>query len=182
VEHEFRKGVRGVITGFVYDVDDVITLETDPADGLLYLSNSGEVKGTGVEAELQLRFDNGTLGRFSYSYQEAKETDGDHRLPNSPRNLAQASFSYPLVAEKLFAGLEFQYVGERRNLTGEIVDDYAVLNLTFYSRELFEGMEFSATVRNLLGSKYADPGATEHAQGEIEQDGMNFQLKLTWKF
>jgi iron complex outermembrane receptor protein len=182
VEHEFGKGIRGVLTGFIYDVDDVITLEADPADGLLYLSNSGEVKGTGVEAELQLRFDNGTLGRFSYSYQEAKETDGDHWLPNSPRNLAQASFSYPLLAEKLFAGLEFQYVGERRNLAGEIVDDYAVVNLTLHARELFRGMEFSATVRNLLGAKYADPGAAEHAQGEIEQDGMTFQLKLTWKF
>ena len=42
--------------------------------------------------------------------------------------------------------------------------------------------ELSAGLYNLLDKNYADPGAEEHLQDSLRQDGRNFRVKLTFRF
>jgi outer membrane receptor for ferrienterochelin and colicins len=60
------------------------------------------------------------------------------------------------------------------------------VNLTLFSQNLIKGLELSATIYNLLDTRYDDP-ATQgqgrtHLQDLIEQDGRTFRVKLTYRF
>ncbi len=50
------------------------------------------------------------------------------------------------------------------------------------SRRVFKGLDVSLGAYNLLNTRYADPGAEEHRQSSIQQDGRNWRLKLTYQF
>jgi iron complex outermembrane receptor protein len=55
-------------------------------------------------------------------------------------------------------------------------------NLTLLSEKIAKGMELSASVYNLFDKRYADPGAPEHVQDLIWQDGRSYRLKLSYRF
>ena len=88
----------------------------------------------------------------------------------------------PLIKEKLFAGIETQYISTRRTLAGNDADAFGRVNLTLSSTKLLKGLEASASVYNLFDKKYGDPGSGEHLQDVIEQDGRSFRLQLTYGF
>lgn len=182
VEHAFDDRVSASLGGFVYDVDGLIAQRLDPADGLLFFDNVGEVRTVGGEAELRARLSEQLRGSLSYTYQEARDDETDSWLPNSPRSLAKLNLTAPVAAETLFAGLELQYVGKRRTLAGGKTDDFVLANFTLFARELAKGLEFSASVYNLFDVEYADPASTEHPQDAIGQDGLGFRIKLTYRF
>ena len=82
----------------------------------------------------------------------------------------------------MFAGIEVQYASEAKTLSGEYADDYSVTNLTVLTKNLLEGLEFSASVYNLFDENYGHPGSGELEQDIIEQDGRTFRLKVTYAF
>jgi iron complex outermembrane receptor protein len=47
-------------------------------------------------------------------------------------------------------------------------------------RNLGKHLQVSASTYNLFDRRYFDPGAAEHRQSAIQQDGRSFRLKLTW--
>jgi hypothetical protein len=56
----------------------------------------------------------------------------------------------------------------------------AVTNLTLFSQGLLKGVEASFSVYNLFNEQYGDPGAREHQQDIIEQDGRTFWVKVKY--
>jgi iron complex outermembrane receptor protein len=101
-------------------------------------------------------------------------------LTNSPNNLVQFSLMMPLLRGAGSAGIEFQYVGARRTLSGQSVDGVFVPNVTLVSRRLSRNLELSASMYNLTNTTYSDPGSEEHRQDSIVQDGRTFRVKLTY--
>ena len=75
-----------------------------------------------------------------------------------------------------------QYVGEKKNPYGDILDDYTLVNLGFNGYNIVQGLDLSATVYNLFNTTYSSSGGEEHVQKEIIQDGITFRLKATYKF
>jgi iron complex outermembrane receptor protein len=68
---------------------------------------------------------------------------------------------------------------------GGQVGAYGVTNLTLVSRNLWKGLELSASVYNLFNHKYYDPGSLDHLSSglqRIPQDGITFRLKATYAF
>jgi iron complex outermembrane receptor protein len=198
-EQNIGDRVRGTIAGFYYTIDDLIVQATDPADGLDQFGNLERVEAKGVEAELEAKWDSGLAGRASYTFQDARDSGVDRTLVNSPRHLAKLNLTIPLLKNKVFLGIEEQYTGRRRTLTGDHAGSFLVTNLTLFSRELLKGLELSASLYNLFDHRYGDPGGGEHIQdndppepsrfrdrahplGSIQQDGRNFRVKLTYRF
>lgn len=179
-EQYFAHDYRLSFSGFYYIVDDLISQTTTPADDLVF-ENIEKAEARGVEFELEGKYDWGLLARASYTLQRA-EDDAGHELTSSPRHLAKLNLSVPLYKEEVFAGLELQYHGSARTLAGSRADDFVTANLTLFSRELVKGLEVSASVYNLFDTKYGYPGAEDHLQDVIEQDGRSFRLKLTYRF
>ena len=174
--------LRGTASVFYYTLDNLITQRTDPTDGLLVFQNAGEVTAYGGELELEGKWANGWLGRLSYTYQETEDQQTGAGLTNSPRHLAKFNLLVPLFQDKLFVGPEMQYTSDRRTLAGRRTSGVFLTNVTLFSQHLLKGLEISGSVYNLFDTRYGDPGAEEHRQDVIPQDGRSFRFKITYGF
>lgn len=167
---------------FHFCLDDLIIFSEDPADSIKALQNIDSAESNGVEFEIEKKWRNGSKVKAGYSYQKTENRKTNEELVNSPEHLAKLNFLYPLISETLFTGLELQYTGERKTLSGDFSDDFVVTNLTLFTGKLNGDWEMSASVYNLFNVKYFDVGSEEHRQDMIEQDGRSFRLKITRRF
>ena len=199
-EQSVGKYLRVTITGFYYNIKDLIRQENDSDDGLLVFKNVDDVSAKGVEFELEGKGENGLEGRISYSFQKTEDKQTGDVLTNSPKHLAKANMIIPIMEEKIFLGIEEQYTSKRSTLYREkqeglpeslraadypsdhFAGSFFITNVTLYTRSILKDLEASASVYNLFNRKYGDPGAGEHFQDTIEQDGRTFRLKLTYSF
>ena len=154
----------------------------DPADDILFFDNVDEVRARGLEFGLERSFSDGVKGRVSYSIQRARDGKTDQIISNSPQHLAKLNLIAPLHKDKLFAGLELQYVSSVRTVRPGRADDFWIANATLFSHELFKGVDLSASVYNLFDERFGHPGSAEHTQDVIEQNGRSFRVKLTYRF
>jgi iron complex outermembrane receptor protein len=173
---------RVVAAAYYYKIKGLISQQRDPADGLSFFGNIDSVRAKGFEFEADGYWGGGLEGRVSYSVQHAENTQAGQSLSNSPRHLAKANLVLPLARENPFLGMELQYMSRRKTLSGNSTGGFLVANATLSTRHVLGGLEASASVYNLFNEKYGDPGATEHIQDIILQDGRSFRLKVTYTF
>ena len=175
-EESLSKHMRLTVTAFSYDVEQVIEQRASPA-GDIYFENAGRTRGHGFEAEAEVRFENGIVARAGHTY--ARVRDGDQPVSNSPENLAMVSFQAPV--SRLVLAVEGQYVGERLGLDGSSVGGFFAPGLTL-SSATDRPFGFGFSIYNALNRTYADPGAEEHRQRSIQQDGRTVQLRVHARF
>ncbi|MFH1679745.1 MAG: TonB-dependent receptor [Candidatus Eisenbacteria bacterium] len=166
--------LQGSAAVFRTEVSDLISIETDPDDSLLVFRNLDEAHATGLEIGLSGSPRDGCRARLSYTYQESDDCRTGELLSNSPKHLAKLGIVSRLLGERLAAGFELRYTGDRKTPKGDTADGYVVGNLTLSSRLLRGRLELSASAYNLFDKTYFDPGSEEHVQDLIEQDGRSF--------
>jgi outer membrane receptor for ferrienterochelin and colicins len=181
-ERSVGKGLFISASGFYYRIEDLISQHTDPADGLLIFKNIEDVEAKGVELEINRKWESGLEGRASYSIQDTKDVKTGERLINSPNHLAKLGITVPFIKERLFLGVEEQYMSQRKTLAGTAADSFFITNMTLSSQKLLKGMNISGSVYNLFGENYGDPVGAEFRQDVIEQDGRSFRIKITYTF
>ena len=181
-EQYIGNSIRGTVTGFYYDINDLIIQVTDPADGLLVFRNLDDVKAEGAEAELEEKWDNGLTGKVSYSFVHAENSATGQILVNSPQHLVKLNVTVPLIRDKVFLGIQELLTSRRKTLAGNFAKSYYITNLTLFSQNLLKNLELSASLYNLYDYKYGDPGGNEHVEDVIPQDGRVFRVKLTYRF
>jgi iron complex outermembrane receptor protein len=186
-EQEIGKYLRSSLSGFYNQMEHLIVFD----DGS-YTNFNAKTKG--AELALEGAAPDGLRGRASYSFQNTKDDTVAWQMPDSPHQMLKCNLSLPLIKDKLFAGVEFQYTSDRLSLQnttasgepitvqGENAGGYGIINLTLFSRNLIKNVEFSASLYNLLDHHYADPASNFHVQDTIEQDGRTFRVKLTYRF
>lgn len=180
-EHHFSPEARFTASVFRNTVSDLITQTMDPADGLLVFRNLNRARARGVELELERAWTGGARLRTSYSWQQTRDAATGATLVNSPRHLAKFNLTAPIPRIGWRAGAEAQYVGRRNTLQAETAG-YWLANLTMSAIRLAPGLELSASVYNLFDRRYADPGAEEHVQDAIAQNGRTYRLKFSYTF
>ncbi len=181
-EQYFGAHLRGTSSIFYYDIKDLITQTIDPGDGLLIFRNMGRVKAKGFELELEGRWENGLEGHISYTFQKIKDESTNETLTNSPKHLAKFNLILPFLKERLFVGVEEQFTSSRKTLANKKTNGFFITNLTLFSKNILKGLEVSASVYNLFNKRYDDPGSGEHIQDVIEQDGIQYRLRLSYSF
>lgn len=164
---------------FRYSVSDLIDQAIDPADGLQVFRNAGRTRSAGAGLEAERRWPGGARLRASYSYQRALDFNGAW-LVNSPRKLFKLNAALPL-GWGVLAGAELQYTSRRRTLAGD-VSGYALGNLNLTAPTPLRGLECSIALHNLFDRRFADPGAAEHVQDRIAQDGRTLLARLRYHF
>ena len=180
-EQYLRSNYRFSVSGYHYRIDDLISQATD-SDGLVFFDNLSRADTNGIELEIEGRYRRGILARGSYAFQKAENKTTGEWLSNSPRHLGKVNLSVPLYRDKVYGSLEVQYHGHARTLAGNEIDDFATLNATLFSQKLSKGFEVSGSIYNLLNTRYSYPGAEDHLQDAIQQDGRTFRIRLTSKF
>jgi len=183
LEHYFTNRLRVSATGFYWVISDLITQQVDPLDSRLVFQNVDNVTSKGAEIELQGSIFGDIEGRLSYMYNDTVDDATHERLSNSPMHLFKINLSFPLYEKKLFFSPELQYTSDRYTVNRSTASDYVIVNATLFSRQLFiKGLESSISVYNLFDKKYGCPVGAEFIQDQIEQDGRQFRLKLTYSF
>jgi len=182
LERELNKKMRATVSGFHYIMHDLIDQYIDPADGLLVFKNLNEVKATGIETGLEGMWGSGLKTRVSYSYVEAEDDATGQQLVNSPNHLAKLNLTTPILEDRLFAGLGLLYSSKARTLSGNYTDNFTIVNLVLTYENVIKGLEISAGLYNLFDTKYGFPGAGEHVQDIIYQDGRTLMIKFIYRF
>jgi len=183
-EQGFGQHLRSSVSGFYNQMDNLILFR----DGH-YENVNADARG--MELALEANGPKGVLGRASYTLQKAVNRSSGPDFPDSPEQLFKFNLSVPLLRDKIFAGLEYQFTSSRMTeyadnngttIVGPNTPVFGILNATLFSRNLVKNLEFSASVYNLLDTTYSDPASVYHQESQIPQDGRSFRLKLTYKF
>jgi outer membrane receptor protein involved in Fe transport len=181
--HQLGENARLTATAFRNAVGGLITLGENPAGGLARFDNAGPVRAHGMEFEYERRWRSGAMLRASYSMasvSEAQEMPGMPVAPVAPTRLGKLNLALPF-AQRWHAGFEAQYVGQRHH-GGETAAAFWLANLHLASARLPGGADLSVSIYNLFDKSYADPGAPEHRQPWLAQDGRSLRLGLSYAF
>ena len=182
IEQYFGNNLHMTISGFYNRISDLIGQKTDPSDNHLVYQNISKVTAKGLEIELDGEWENGMRGRISYTIQNTEDDQTGNPLVNSPKHLAKFNLIVPVLKERIFSGVEMQYASERKTLADKKIGAFFITNVTVFSKKLIKGAEISGSIYNLFDKKFSDPGAGEHLQDAIQQDGRIFRCKLTLNF
>jgi iron complex outermembrane receptor protein len=187
-EQEYGKYLRSSVSAFYNDMHDLIVFDSGN-----YTNFNANTKG--VEVALESHWTNGIRCRASYSFQYTKDYTVVWPMPDSPSHLVKFDVSAPVIPDRLFAGLEFQYTSSRDSLDtvtgpggqpitiqGEQAGGFAVVNFTLFSQDLLKNLDVSASIYNLLDCHYVDPASQFHVEDVIPQDGRSFRLNVTYRF
>lgn len=169
-------------SGFYDRMQNLVDEVVDPATELMTFANVANVRARGLEFEVAGKHSSGLEGRASYSVQDAVNQETGRLLTNCPKHLGKVNVVVPLVREKLFAGIEGQYVSRRGTLAGSSVGSYPLVNLTLFNTRLFPRVDLSASLYNVFDKRYDDPAGDETLQNVLQQDGRSFRLKLSWRW
>ena len=183
-EQGIGHNLRSSLSGFYNRMDNLIDFQ----NGGFINFNADTL---GLEMALEGKWADDIRTRLSYTLQHTENRATDAGLVDSPMHLVKFNVSAPLLKDKIFAGLEFQYTSGSHtvfsDLSGNTVagpdtDGYATVNFTLFSQNLFKNLDASVGVYNLLNNQYSVPSTRFHVQSAIQQDGINFRLKLTYRF
>jgi outer membrane receptor for ferrienterochelin and colicins len=182
LEQSLPNHLRMTVSGYFYPIRGLISQEEGTAPGLVMYRNSGNINMQGLELALNRKAPSGLEAGGNFSYQDAKSVSSGSPLTNSPHELAQVHLSVPLYHRQVFASMNVQYVGKRLTLAGNYAGAYLVPNLTFFSQKALKRWDLSASFYNVFDGQYGDPGAEEHRQDIIFQDGRTFRVKIGYHF
>jgi len=180
-EQYFGDHFRATASGFYYNAQNLIN-QVDDGTGKALFQNLAKVRSYGVEFELENKWANGIEGRINYTLQKTVNAHTNETLSNSPQHLAKLNIIFPLIQNRIFAGLEQRYTSKRKTEFGDYTRDFYLTNITLYTRQFLKGFELSASVYNLFDTRYSDPVSTDFVQHAIMQDGRSFRLKMTYAF
>ncbi len=175
--HRPGENTRLTATAFRNVVDGLITQRAYAGIPETRFENAARVHASGIELEYERRWQRGASMRASYSYSRT----GDGQLVNAPAHLAKLNLAAPLGAGSCRGALEVQYVGARQGLAGT-TPGYVLANANIVHARLFPNTEASLGIYNLFGRRYADPGAAEHRQASIAQDGRRLLARISHAF
>ncbi len=182
-EKYFSTNIRSSFSVYEYQLDGLIDQTVDPVDNLTVYNNRPNISAKGFEAELEYKFSGGWLIRKSYGLQETLDnSQSSGTLSNSPKNILKSHLVVPVIHEKLFAALETIYISNRLTLANNNTSDYCLMNFTISTKNIFDNLDISTSLYNLLDKKYSDPGSTEHRQDLIPQQGISWRLQTTYRF
>lgn len=164
---------------YEYRINDVITQQMDPADGLLVFHNVGKARMNGLELALDGRFSRWQL-QSSLTYQHTHDGNTHDWLVNSPRWLGKVRLALP-VLYGWQAGTELLYTSSRKTLAGDTAG-FVLGNAVFTRRDLLPGLDATLGVYNIFDKEYGDPADAVNLQDTIRQDGRLFRAKLDYRF
>jgi outer membrane receptor protein involved in Fe transport len=154
-------------------------IEQQSGAASIFFTNAGAIRGVGVEAEVETRLSNGVSARVSQTFARVRDQITEAPVSNSPAYLTKIAVQIPVA--RLFVSVEGQYVGERLTIAGEALDGFFASNVVLTS-PAGRRIGFTLGVYNAFDQTYADPGAEEHVQQSIQQDGRTVVARVRVRF
>jgi iron complex outermembrane receptor protein len=163
-----------IYRSWIRDLIDIVPIDSL---GTLMFINRGRVASNGLEGELQWSARPGLRVRADLARQRSREVDLPLNLTNSPHWIGHLVLTQAVRTSPVRLGVAVRWLGARTTLAGNSLPSYALVDarLALLPRA---PVEFGAEVRNLLDTDYSDPGASEHQQDALRQDGRGVYFTL----
>lgn len=171
---------RFTVSAYRYDIADLISQGTVPETAIIHYDNLSQASAHGVEFDVSGRYRFGIEAGGSVAVQRARSSGVE--LSNSPRTLATARLGVPIAGDRWFGGVDLRHHGEARTLAGNEAPGFTLVGATLTRRAAGAGLDVAVSLRNLLNAPSAYPGAADHTQEVIEQDGRSARLTVTLRF
>ncbi|MDP1890366.1 MAG: TonB-dependent receptor [Gemmatimonadaceae bacterium] len=181
VEHRFSAPFLASGSVYSYRMHRLIDQDLLP-DGSVTYKNLTKADGAGVELELDFRPDGPVSAHASYAFQRADQQPLGERLTNSPVQVATLAVTARHRRALQLTGLT-RYESGRQTLNGASTPAYVRTdaNVT-WSPAVLRGAQIGVRVTNAFNVLYEVPGAAEHLQNVIPQDGRAWSIRLTRRF
>ncbi len=183
-EQGIGRYLRSSVSGYYNHMNNLIDIQNGSFTNL-------NANTLGLELALEGKWKYDISTRLSYTLQRTDDPDTGNVLSDSPMHLVKFDVNAPVFKDKIFAGLEVQYTSSSHTVAispaGQTLSEpnsagYAVVNFTLFSQNLVKNLDVSASIYNLLNTKYYEPASDFHVQNAIQQDGITFRIKLTYRF
>jgi iron complex outermembrane receptor protein len=142
--------------------------------------NTERASASGVELSGERLFPGGTRVRGSYTYQYAEDEKGGW-LVNSPRHLLKVNATWALPGDALRLGTEGQCMS-RRLTENAVTGGYCTVNLTLLPARRTGKLDWSISVYNATGHRYADPAGPAFVQEAVPREGRTVLVKTGYAF
>ena len=179
--HQLGETRRVTATVFSNVVSKLITQTITPEVPETRFENGDRLHARGVELEYEQRWHAGARLRASYSHTRVGQL-GEGQQVNAPANLAKFNLALPPDAQGWRAAVEGQYVGLRDTLSGATAGAFWFVNANLIQARLWRNVDLAIGVDNLFDRRYGDPGAAEHVQDVIGQDGRSVRVRIGYAF
>ena len=179
-ERNLKPWLAVTANGFYKNLSDLIDEVPDPSTGLNHFVNIGRDSGKGFEFELQAKRDTGLSAQASYTFADGDDDVQHTSLANSPISTVKLHGIVP-ASSHAFVGAELLYTSAQTSYQGTEVPSYFLTNLTFSTKPLWGGWEFSASCYDIFNQRWLAPAGPALRQAEIEQDGRTFRFKFTYR-
>lgn len=194
-EYSLTENVLLTVSGFYYEIRDIITQINDHRDTMAVFRNQDKGIGKGIECEFNSRFDFGLWLNANYTYQNVKNSRTNQEFSNSPEHLFKLTASQTLF-EDITAGLEFSWESSRRSEASE----WSFTNTPAFSLTNFfikyepnvnsqnpivstlNKLKFSLKIFNVFDNNYYYPTAIDFTQSVLKMDGRRFLFELGIQF
>lgn len=180
-EQHYGRRLRSTVSVFHSDIERLISQTIDDAGNFCY-ANLNDARSTGVESEIEARPKGSAVARGSYTWTRTRDGGSGARLSNSPANTVKYDVVVPVGHSRLFVASSGSYMGERLSVRGNPISGVYLQNATLTADRLFNRLDVTVGAYNIFDRKYGDPGAEEHIQAEIPQDGRTLRASATIRF
>ena len=180
LEHHWKPWLAMTVDGFLNHLDNIIEQYQDPTTGITSFVNGTGDRGRGLEFELYAKRASGWEARASYTYIDTEEGLTRRRVNNSPAHLAKLHATVP-VSRSAFLGLELLYTGMQESYQRIHVPSSTLSNVTFSTRPLWGGWQFSATCYNAFNQAWATPTGPDILQPAVRQDKRSYRFALSYR-
>ena len=183
-EQRAGRHLRSSFSVFHSRISKLISQQAVPGDAGddLYFANTSDARAHGVEGELEGHWGRTLTTRLSHTWVRTEDADGTAQLSNSPQNLSKFTVIVPLRGLLSSVAVEGEHIGSRLTLERTPLPAVWLTNLALLSAKLPHSSELSFTVRNAFDRRYLVPGAEEHPEQAIAQDGRTLRAQLTVGF
>jgi outer membrane receptor protein involved in Fe transport len=177
-DHDFTKRIRASVSGYRYDVGNLIEQEYTEA-GLQQFQNADRIVASGVSVEVDALLGQGIEIRSSLTLERAADNSG-LPLPNSPGQIGKLQISFPVLRDFLKLGASVQGIGDRSTYTGQSLGWMILPEVSVSTRRLAGGFGLGGGIKNLSNTYYQMPAALAGVVDSIAGAGRTFYLSATW--
>ena len=183
IDYRPVKSLRTAVNVYYYQIKDLIAAVPDVGKTSATFQNSGNQNGYGGEFEWNWEVSDQWSVMGNYSWQHAMNEQTHSRVTYVPEHHVYTAVSWQFLP-KWQIQPQINWIGGRVAASGDTrpLKDYETIDLTLRGKKLFDHLNVSASIRNLLNARNNFEAAPSSLPQNIPMSGRLFYLEASVNF
>ncbi len=183
IDYRPVKSLRTAVNVYYYQIKDLIAAVPDVGKTSATFQNSGNQNGYGGEFEWNWEVSDQWSIMGNYSWQHAMNEQTHSRVTYVPEHHVYTAVSWQFLP-KWQIQPQINWIGGRVAASGDTrpLKDYETIDLTLRGKKLFDHLNVSASIRNLLNARNNFEVAPTSLPQNIPMSGRLFYLEASVNF